>query len=94
MGWIEASRTLIDGVAAAFGTTVGVLARPHKYGRQEFIARFGREARIGPWRRGEDVAIVTEVVACQISPGGIDQALRQVPEELRALLRPDGDPRG
>lgn len=67
---------------------------PHKDDRRQFIARFAREAGIGRDDVPKTAAIVTEVVTSKVSPGGVAQALRQLPEELRTLLRPGDELKG
>lgn len=65
---------------------------PHKYDVGQFTAHFADEGRM----RRDDVpkaaAIVTGVVASNVAPGAVSQAIRQLPEEIRGLLQPTGEP--
>jgi uncharacterized protein (DUF2267 family) len=61
---------------------------PIKYSCSEYVTRFAREARV----RESDVAkaadIVTAIIRLHVSCGAVDQALGQLPADVRALLEP------
>ncbi|MCW2913349.1 MAG: hypothetical protein JWN52_1417 [Actinomycetia bacterium] len=65
---------------------------PHKYDAHEFMVHFAKDAGISRDDVPKTAAIITEVVVGLITPGAVAQALRQLPEELRWLLQPSGEP--
>ncbi|GAA4293448.1 uncharacterized protein (DUF2267 family) [Actinomadura luteofluorescens] len=65
---------------------------PRKYDLREVTVHFAEQARIGRDDVPKTAAIVTGVVSAKMAPGGVDQALWKLPEELRGLFRPAGGP--
>lgn len=63
---------------------------PQKYDAHELIIRFADQARIARDDVPKSAAIVTEVLLSHVAPGGVEQALRQLPAGVRALLQPGG----
>ncbi|GAA3935216.1 DUF2267 domain-containing protein [Actinomadura viridis] len=59
---------------------------PYKYDAQRFAERFADEARVARTDVHRTASTVTEVVMSRIAPGGVEQALRQMPDELRRLV--------
>ncbi|MES9538897.1 DUF2267 domain-containing protein [Actinomadura sp. NPDC000600] len=67
---------------------------PRKYDLREVTVHYAEEARIGRDDVPKTIAVVTEVVSSEIAPGAVDQAVWQLPEELRKLFLPGGEPAG
>ncbi|NDU77701.1 DUF2267 domain-containing protein [Actinomadura sp. DSM 109109] len=64
---------------------------PRKEGLREVTVHFAEHAGIGRGDVPKAAAIVTGVVSSKMAPGGVDQALWKLPEELRSLYRPGGE---
>ena len=62
---------------------------PHKYDRNEFIARFGREAQVRDSDVPKSARIVTAVARRHMSPGGTTHAFEHLPGGVRELLEPE-----
>jgi uncharacterized protein (DUF2267 family) len=62
---------------------------PHKYDRNEFIARFGREAQVRDSDVTKAVRIVTVVAREHMSAGGIAHAFDRLPTGVREILEPE-----
>ncbi|GGQ11195.1 uncharacterized protein (DUF2267 family) [Actinomadura coerulea] len=65
---------------------------PRKYDLHEVTVHYAEQARIGRDDVPKTAAIVTEVVSSKMAPGGVEQALWKLPEELRKLFQPGGEP--
>jgi len=59
---------------------------PVKYGADEYVLRFGQEAKVPLTEVRHAAATVTQVVGRHLSPGQLSEALVQLPHGLRALL--------
>lgn len=59
---------------------------PQRYGRDDYIARFARDARIHEADVPQAVAVVAAVVRQHMSAGAYEQALGLLPGDLRQLL--------
>lgn len=103
--WLHTLRDRLTVEAAAnFGAQLPELLRgtyyegwsphdvPKRYDTQEFIARFAQEAGISRADVPKAGAAVTTGLLKHLRPGSVDKALDQLPEELRALLRPAQPP--
>lgn len=60
---------------------------PERYGVEEYIERFARDAGIAVRDVSTAAATVTAVAGRHLAPGQVDKALAQLPTDLRALLR-------
>jgi uncharacterized protein (DUF2267 family) len=67
---------------------------PHKYDLREITVHYAEQAGIGRDDVPKTAAIVTEVVSSKMAPGGVEQALWKLPEELRKLFQPGGERAG
>lgn len=63
-------------------------AVPEKYGADEYVARFAREATISHQDVHRAAPAVLAVVSDHLSPGQVKKTLDQLPEDIRAVLRP------
>jgi uncharacterized protein (DUF2267 family) len=61
---------------------------PQKYDRDQYLARFAREARVHESEVAKAAKIVTDVAQRHATPGVVAQALRLLPADLRDLLDP------
>jgi len=99
--WLHALRDRLTIAAAAhFAAQLPELLRgvfydgwnpgqvPVKYGRREYVTRFARDARVHESDVPKAAGVVTAVVRLHVSGGAVDQALAQLPADLRALLAP------
>lgn len=59
---------------------------PGRYGRDEYVARFVQEARVGNNDVGKVAKAVTAVAREHISAGIIDEAFALLPADLRMLV--------
>ena len=66
---------------------------PIKYGRDEYVARFAKDAQIHQSEVPMAGALVTSAMRRHMSSGAIDEALGALPTEVRALIMP-GDGNG
>jgi uncharacterized protein (DUF2267 family) len=62
---------------------------PIKYTRGEYVTRFAREARVRESDVAKAAGVVTAAVRLHVSGGAVDEALAQLPADLRALLEPE-----
>jgi uncharacterized protein (DUF2267 family) len=65
---------------------------PIKYGRDEYVARFAKDAQIHNHEVPKAGGLVTSVMRRHMSPGAIDEALGALPAEIRALITPADGP--
>ncbi len=63
-------------------------AVPEKYDAQQYLSRFAREANISVTDVHRAAPAITAVALRHLSPGQVDKVLDQLPEDIRALLRP------
>ena len=64
---------------------------PIKYGKDEYIARFARDAQIHHSEVPRAGRLVTSALARHLSPGAVNEALGALPAEIRKLVAaPDG----
>lgn len=61
---------------------------PKRYDSQAYIARFAQDADISRPDVSKAAAAVTSGLQQHLSAGQLDKALDQLPDDLRALLRP------
>lgn len=61
---------------------------PIKYGRDEYVARFAKDAQIHQHEVPKAGALVTSAMLRHISSGAIDEALGALPADVRALIMP------
>jgi len=61
---------------------------PVKYGRDEYIARFAKDARIHLAEVPNASHLVTATMRQHLSGGAIDEALGALPADVRELLEP------
>lgn len=61
---------------------------PLKYGRDEYIARFARDAQIHNTQVRESGRLVTAAMRRHMSAGAVDEALGVLPADVRDLLEP------
>jgi uncharacterized protein (DUF2267 family) len=66
---------------------------PVKFDREEYIARFARDARVHLDEVGTVAALVTTVVRRHMSEGVVDEAISLLPPPIRELLRPPAEAR-
>jgi uncharacterized protein (DUF2267 family) len=101
--WLHTMRDrLTVDSAAKFGAQLPELLRgvyydgwdpskvPVKFGSGEYVERFAAEARISASDVRTAAATVARALGNRLSPGQLDEALAQIPAELRPLL---GGPR-
>jgi uncharacterized protein (DUF2267 family) len=62
---------------------------PHKYDRNQFIARFAREAQVRDSDVTKSARLVTRVARQHMSEGGIAHALDHLPAAVREILEPE-----
>ena len=68
---------------------------PIKYGRDEYVARFAKDAQIHQNEVPKAGALVTSAMGRHMSSGAIDEALGALPTDVRALIMPaDGHGEG
>ncbi len=68
---------------------------PIKFGRDEYVARFAKEAQVHLHEVPMAGALVTSAMRRHISSGAIDEALGALPTDVRALITPaDGQGEG
>lgn len=105
--WLHAlrDRLTIDS-AAKFGAQLPELLRgvyydgwepsrvPVKFGADEYVERFAVEARISAGDVRAAASAVARALGSRLSPGQLDEALAQIPEELRALIGGSGERAG
>ena len=97
--WLHAIRDrLTVAEAANFGAQLPELLRgvyydgwnptrvPVKYGPDEFVARFAREAMIPPADVRWTAARVSLIMQSHLSPGQVEHALAQLPAWLREIV--------
>ena len=61
---------------------------PIKYGRDEYIARYAREAGIHLAEVEKAGRLVTAAMSKHISPGALAEAMAVLPADVRSLLEP------
>jgi uncharacterized protein (DUF2267 family) len=61
---------------------------PVKYGRDEYVARFAKDAQIHHQEVPKVGALVTSAMRRHMSSGAIDEALGALPADVRALIMP------
>ena len=61
---------------------------PIKYGRDEYVARFAKDAQIHQHEVPMAGALVTSAMRRHMSSGAIDEALGALPTDVRALIMP------
>ena len=99
--WLHVPRDrLIVPVAAHFAAQLPELLRgvfydgwnpsrvPVKYGPDEYVARFPREAAVHDSDVAKAAAVVTAVVRMHVSGGVVDEVPGLLPADLRGLLEP------
>lgn len=99
--WLHALRDrLTVQVAAHFAAQLPELLRgvfydgwnpsrvPLKYGPDEYVTRFAREAAIHDSDVAKAAAVVTAVIRMHVSGGLVDEVLGLLPADLRELLEP------
>jgi len=59
---------------------------PIKYDRQGYVNRFSQEAKVSTEEVPRMAAAVTAAVRDHVSPGQLESALQQVPNDIRGLL--------
>lgn len=69
-------------------------AVPVKYDREGFVTRYAHESKIAVNDVPAIVPAVTEALREHFSPGQLEGALRQFPEDLRDLFEPAEAPAG
>jgi uncharacterized protein (DUF2267 family) len=62
---------------------------PIKYGREDYVARFAREAQIHASEAPNAVRLVTAALSRHISAGAIAEARAVLPADIASLLEPD-----
>jgi uncharacterized protein (DUF2267 family) len=62
---------------------------PHKYDRNEFIARFAREAQIRDSDVAKSAKVVTAVARKHMSAGGVAHPFDHLPAGVREVLEPE-----
>ena len=68
---------------------------PIKFGRDEYVARFAKDAQIHHQEVPKAGGLVTSAMRRHMSSGAIDEALGALPAEIRALIMPaDGQDQG
>lgn len=68
---------------------------PIKYGRDEYVARFAKDAQIHQNEVPKAGALVTSAMRRHMSAGAIDEALGALPTDVRELIMPaDGHGEG
>ncbi len=68
---------------------------PIKFGRDEFVVRFAKDAQVHHHEVPMAGALVTSAMRRHMSSGAIDEALGALPGDVRALIMPaDGDGAG
>lgn len=100
--WLHCLRDrLTVEVAAHFGAQLPEMLRglyydgwnpshmPVKYDRDQFAAKFAREARVHDADVRKAAAVVTRVVREHMSAGAVDQAFALLPAEVRELIEPE-----
>jgi uncharacterized protein (DUF2267 family) len=97
--WLHAlrDRLTVEG-AVAFAAQLPELLRgvyydgwqphraPAKYGPEEYVARFAREARISTDEVRPAASIIAKVLAERLSPGQLAETLAQLPVPLRTFV--------
>jgi uncharacterized protein (DUF2267 family) len=63
---------------------------PIKFGREEYVARFARDAQIHHSEVPGAGRNVTSAMRKHISPGAINEALGVLPSDIRDLIAPEG----
>lgn len=104
--WLHTLRDRITvDVAANFAAQLPELVRgvfydgwnparvPVKYDRDEYVARFARDARVHTDEVAKVAALVTGVARHHMSEGAVDQAIALLPGPIREILRPSTDAR-
>jgi uncharacterized protein (DUF2267 family) len=64
---------------------------PVKYGRDEYLARFAKDAQVNTAQAKESGQRVTTALRRHLSPGIVNEAFGVLPADIRDLLEPDGD---
>lgn len=67
---------------------------PAKYDRDEYIARFARNAQIHTTEVQKAGRLVTAAMQRHLSAGIVDEAFGVLPADIRKMLRPDPQPAG